>query len=404
MNGYALIGPAYPLRGGIAQYGSSLYLELSKRRRVQFISYRRQYPRLLFPGKTQQDLSAEPLVVPSTPILNPLSPVSWERAVRAIRRDPPQVVLVMWWNPFFSPMLTYICRRIRAQLRVPVVFLCHNVNPHESTLLDRFLLRMAFAAPTHFIVQSQVEKQRLCQMRPGVPVEVVYHPSQSFFRKGAIPERESARRELMGKGILPREKPVIAGRPATGPRNILLYFGHVRPYKGVDILLQAMQQVVRQESVELLIAGEFYEDRSKYDHLIRKLDLQPFVSIIDRYLPNEEVSSFFAAADALVLPYRSATQSGVLPLAYQFERPVIVTRVGGIPEALEEGVTGLLVEPESPDALAVAIVQFFKQDLGSVFKPNLKPAAERMSWGSLVDRLEAFIQANPLPKNFRRGK
>lgn len=396
MSGFTIVGPAYPLRGGIAQYGSSLYLALSQRHQVRFVSYRRQYPDVLFPGKTQRDLSTQPLIVPADPILDPLSPLSWGKAVRAIRTDPPEAVLVMWWNPFFSPMLAYVAHRIRAKMRIPVVFFCHNVMPHESTMFDRLLTRMAFSSPTHFVVQSAQERESLEKLRPGIPVEVVYHPCQSFFRKSAPVGREAARKLLADKGILPPGQDTAHSDLKPNRRRILLYFGHVRSYKGVDILLQAMRLVVQQMAVELLVVGEFYEDRSKYEHLIRDFNLASVVHVVDQYIPNEEVSHYFEAADAVVLPYRSGTQSGVLPLAYEFERPAIVTRVGGIPEALAEGITGLLVEPENPLALAEAILRFYRDNLGAKFLPHLKPASQKMSWGALVFQLENFLRANPI--------
>lgn len=403
MSVYTLVGPAYPLRGGIAQYGSSLYLALSQRHCVRFIAYRRQYPSWLFPGTTQRDLSAKPLIVPNRPLLDPLWPPSWMRAVKAIQEAPPEALLIMWWNPFFSPMIAFIARRVRSRLHVPVVFFCHNVIPHEGTLIDRFLLRMAFSTGTHFLVQSRAEKEHLQKLRPAVPIKVIHHPCQGFFKKETAVGREAARSILIAKGVLPPVETAAANADSRR-RRILLYFGHVRKYKGVDVLLQAMRLVVQQEDVELLLVGEFYEDRGKYERMICDLQLQRFVHVVDRYLPNEEVADYFEAADAVVLPYRSGTQSGVLPLAYEFERPAIVTRVGGIPEALEQEVTGLLVEPENPVALAGAILRFYREDLGSRFFPNLKPAARKMSWDALVAQLENFLHAGSVPVNTASGR
>ena len=396
---YGIVGLTYPFRGGIAQYTTSLYMALKQRHEVRLFSFKRQYPEFLFPGKTQLDPSNSPLKIPHDPILDPMAPWTWNSAAHEIARYKPDIVLMMWWNPFFALMFRAVSGTLRRVAEVPVVFLCHNVQPHEGIFFDRWLLRMAYRKPSHFLVQSKEERKRLKAFRPDAPSHVVFHPAYTFFDQGSK-TRERALSKLVRRGVLGVPK---AGSGTSGnDRRVLLFFGHVRHYKGLDVLIRALPKVLEHTPVELLVVGEFYESREQYEMLIGQLGLRNTIRIVDQYVPNEDVGLYFEAADVVILPYRSGTQSGVVPLAYQFERPVIVTRIGGIPEVVDHGRTGLLVETEDPDALSSAILRFYNEKLGSVFKPHLKPAANRLSWSALVDEIDRFLSVTepvPFPSN-----
>ncbi len=365
----ALVGPAYPLRGGIAQYLALLYVELRKRHDVRFFSFYRQYPRLLFPGRTQREQEEPALRVPSEPVLDSVNPLSWWGAGEKIAAWKPDAVIYKWWTPFFAPSYSAINRRVR-KTGARVLFICDNVTPHERGGLDGALTRMALAQVDGALVMSESVRQDLLRFRPHLPHRLVKHPLYSQF--GEPMDRAEARSELG-----------LAG-------DMLLFFGFIRAYKGLDVLLRALPLVKR--PVTLCVAGEFYEDRAPYDALVKSLGLEGRVKILDRFAGEAEVRRYFSACDAAVLPYRSATQSGVIPLAYAMECPVITTTVGGLSEVVEEGGTGLLVEPENPAALAGAIDKFYAAGGRAAFRARILEYRKAFQWDALTGAIEELIR------------
>ena len=329
-----LVGPAWPYRGGIAHFTAMLAREFGRRGHVHVVNFRRLYPSLLFPGRTQYDDSDSPMRVDSERLVDSLAPWTGWRAGRRIAGLRPDVVVVQWWQPFFAPSMRALARGVAHA--APVVFLCHNVLPHESRPPDRVLARMGLGGADAFVVQSREDGRRLEQLLPGARWAFNPHPIYDVFDRGRF-DRESARAHLDLEG------------------DVVLFFGLVRPYKGLGTLLEAFARLLEVRPATLVVAGEFYEPREPYDRLVGRLGLEGHVRWIDRYVPDEEVEPLFRAADVVVLPYRSATQSGVVQTAFGFARPVIVTRVGGLPDVVRDGETGFVVDPDDPTALAVAM-------------------------------------------------
>jgi glycosyltransferase involved in cell wall biosynthesis len=370
---FALIGPTGPFRGGIAHHTTLLYRSLAARDPGLLVSFRRQYPKLLFPGSSDRDPSEQPLAAPCERLVDPLAPWSWWRAARRVAAFEPRVVVVAWWVTFLAPALGSIARLVRRSSRAPVVFLCHNVLPHEPRPWDPALARFALTAGSSHIVPSAAEESALRRLVPGARPVVHPHPIYDMFAAEMV-SRSEARRRL--------------GLPAEGP--LLLLFGLVRPYKGLGTLLEALPAVrAALPDVHLLVAGEIWGDSAAYREQIDRLKIGAAVTLIDRYIPNELVPICFSAADLVVLPYLRSTQSGVAQLAFGSRRPVIATSTGGMADLVRDGRNGLLVPPGDSPALARAIVRFFLEDLGTVFEPGVERTRSEHSWQRLVDVIEA---------------
>lgn len=362
-----LIGPMHPLRGGIAHYNAQLALELKKRHEVVMISFSRQYPALLFPGQTQYDPGPSPPGLIAEPLLDSINPLSWQRAGRRIAEVAPDMVIVHWWNPFFGPCLGMTVRLAKKRSHARVIFICHNVVPHEPFPGARGLTGFALATGDAWLVQSKTDRQDLESLNLRGQTLLVPHPPGKGFGEPIDKEKAKSRLGLSG--------------------NTLLFFGLIRRYKGLPRLLEAMPLVLQKVDCTLLVVGEFYEGKDHCLNLINDLSLASNVRIIDRFIPDDEVSLYFSAADLVILPYESATQSGIVPIAYAFERPVVVTAVGGLPEAVQDGKTGLLVEPRNSIALAEAIIRYFEEGLETAMRRNIAQR-QQVSWADLTHTLE----------------
>ena len=369
----SLIGPTYPFRGGIAHYNTLLERGLRQRYgTVQFISFRRQYPAWLFPGETDRDSSQEPIRPEQVEyLLDPLMPPTWMRVARQIERYEPDLIILQWWVPFWAAPFRTITALARQRTEAKVIFICHNVLPHESSRLDHLWIRLGMGKGQGFITHSPNQKEQLLTVFPQTPICCTPHPTYATFDTGRW-QRETARREL--------------GFEAED--NLLLFFGFVRPYKGLRYLLEAMLMVLERIPVHLLVVGEFWKDKSEVEAQIARLGLADRVTLVDRYVPNEEVALFFRAADLVVLPYESATGSGVLQIALGLECPAVVTDVGGLREIVAHDETGLIVPPKNSEALAQAIVRYFGDELGPAFIENIHRDQMRFSWDTLLDAIE----------------
>jgi glycosyltransferase involved in cell wall biosynthesis len=369
---YVLIGPTYPYRGGISHYTTLLYRHLGAAHEVKLYSFKRQYPARLFPGRTDKDPSRSPLQADCEYLLDPSNPLTWLETFRRINGDRPDALILQWWVPYWAPAFASIAGLVRRFTATRVMFICHNVFPHERSAIDRALVRLALTQGQFFIVQSEKDFNDLKRLLPGAHVRRTVHPIYEALALAGMVTAEEAKRELRLEG------------------NVLLFFGFVREYKGLKYLLRAMPQVMGEIDAHLLVVGEFWDDKSSYLNLIGELGIAQAVTIVDRYIPNEELGLYFAAADVVVLPYVDATQSGVTQLAYGFEKPVITTLVGGIPEVVKAGETGLIVPPQDSEALGEAIVRYFEEDLGARFTPNIRAQVQggAFSWKGLVGLIE----------------
>lgn len=371
---YVLIGPTYPYRGGISHYTTLLYHHLRAAHEVKLYSFKRQYPGFLFPGRTDKDPSRSPLRADCEYILDPANPLTWLQTFRRVKEDGPDALILQWWVPYWAPAFASTAALVRRFTTTRVMFICHNVFPHERSMVDRALVRLALTQGQFFIVQSEKDLYDLKRLLPQASVRKAAHPSyEALALSGAITAGE-AKRQLGLEG------------------NVLLFFGFVREYKGLKYLLKAMPSVLSRIDAHLLVVGEFWDNKAPYLELIEELGIVSAVTIVDRYIPNEELGLYFSAADVVVLPYVDATQSGVTQLAYGFEKPVITTSVGGIPEVVKNGETGLLVPPKDSKALAEAIVHFFAQGLAPHFKQGIQACRKTLSWDRLVTLIEEMTQ------------
>lgn len=364
----AIVGPAYPLRGGNALFVAHLYEALRADHDVYVVSFTRLYPGLLFPGRTQMNVSRDPVkATPSRQIIDSINPITWRRAVRWIlspsRR--PDLVIFVWWNPFFGLCYGSIARALKRRGGVGVAFVCENVVSHENRRIDKMLTRYACAAADYIMVLSGVVARRIQALFPTVPVRQAALPIYDCYRQGDR-EREDLRARL---GLT---------RPTA------LFFGYVREYKGLRYLLRALPRILESVDIDLLVVGEFYEDRAEYDTLVEDLDVGNHVTIVDEHVPDEEVGCYFAASDVVVLPYVTATQSGITQIAYAMGLPVISTDVGGLPEVVRDGETGYIVKPRDADGLADAVARYFVEEKKQAFSANVALEVKRDRAGELL--------------------
>lgn len=371
----ALLTPAPPLRGGPVQYAAQLYQALVARgHAVRVFGFRRQYPSLLFPGRHQLDLSKHAPELPNQPVFDPLSPLSWIHTARQISELRPNGVLIQYWMPFFAPGFGAVAWMTRRWTRTSVMLLIHNFYPHEFQPGGQWLTRWLLDRCSGFILQSEATRRELLALKPAAKHVLVPHPVHHIFECHLTRAEARARLGLAG------------GSP------LLLFFGYVRTYKGLPLLLEAMTRVREMvPDIHLLIAGEFYADRRPYERQIASLRLTEAVTLVDRFIPCEEVGLYFVAADLVVLPYLRATQSGIVPIAYAHERAVVVTSVGGLPEQVADGETGYVVPPGDPTALAKAIVRFFTQADREALAARIRARREQYTWDRLAEAVEALV-------------
>ena len=361
-----LIGPIPPFRGGIAKYCYALAQELEKRHELLLVSYRRQYPKILYGRKSQTDPAVEREQILArfarlTFDLDSVNPLSWRQTVEKIREFKPETVIIPWWVAYWTPMYLYLLWALKRR-GIRVVVLCINVFEHEANPLKKFLTRLLLARADHLIVHSTQEMRQLQAFNPTATLR---------------------------KQLLPLFTYDAAPCVRSDDKLHLLFFGFVRLYKGLDLLLEAVA-ILRERDISLKIAGEFWNGKDEYLRLMAKLGISDRVEITDRYVTDEEMGRFFAWADLIVLPYRRTLTSGVIATAYGYGKPVLATNVGGFSEVVMDGATGKLVEPGSARALAEGI-EWFSNNRQVDFPGNIQTlAAEQMSWSSLVETIEVL--------------
>ncbi len=373
MKKIALLSPAHPLRGGIASSTERFAQALQEAGyQVDIISFTMQYPEFLFPGKSQYTDDPAPRGLTIKPRINSVNPLNWLAVGRELKRDAYDIIVCRYWLPFMGPALGTILRRAKGAGAI-VVALTDNIVPHEKRVGDAAFTRYFLDAVDGALVMSRAVGKDFERLAPGKPYRFVPHPIYDNYGEPA--SREVS---LQALGLLPAYR-------------YLLFFGFVRAYKGLDILLKAMaDERVRSLPVRLIVAGEFYEDEEKYQALIRELDIADLVHLFANYIPKESVRHFFGAADLVVQPYKTATQSGISQMAYHFEKPMIVTRVGGLHEIVPHGEAGYVVDTD-PWAVAGAIADFFNHQRMAELRAGVAARKARFSWERLVEGMEAII-------------
>jgi len=364
-----LVGPAYPYRGGNALFVAHLYEALSKSFDIEVINFTRLYPQLLFPGTRQEDVSKVPIKAhPSTRLIDSINPLTWFKTANYISRQNPELVAFIWYQPFFGFSIGTIARLIRKKFKGRILFITENIISHESMFYDRILTRYALRSADKFLVLSDVVEKGIKTLYPDKKVFRSTLPIYDCYGFDQGLSKSDARKKL---GIAENKK-------------VLLFFGYIRAYKGLMNLIEAMPYLLKEdENYFLLIVGEFYESKEKYFERIKELNIGKNVLVIDEFVPNEEVGLYYSAADLVVLPYNSATQSGILNIAYGFKKPVVVTNVGGLPELVEDGKTGFIVEPHNPLALAEGIKKYFSASNIEEFPRNIETFIQNNSFTSI---------------------
>lgn len=366
-----MIGPGHPLRGGLATFNQRLAKEfIHEGHECSIYSFSLQYPSILFPGKTQYTDESPPENLSIEPTINSINPLNWIKVGNRLKREKPDIIFVRFWLPFMGPALGTILRRIKKNNHTKIICIADNIIPHEKRPGDKPFTNYFIKSCDAFIVMSENVLNDLRSFEKNKPALLVPHPLFDNF--GDPVTKSEARKHL---GIPVNEK-------------VILFFGFIRKYKGLDILLKAMQILKNKfprsaaTGVKLMVAGEFYEDEKNYRELIAQMDLAGDLYLHTSFITDSDVKFYLGAADVVVQPYRNATQSGVTPLAYHFEKPTIVTNVGGLPAMVIDNKTGLITEPDA-EHIASTIVTFY--ELGEdYFIPHLRLEKQKYSWHTMV--------------------
>ena len=357
-----IIGPAYPLRGGLASYNERIAKAFEDEgHEVNIVTFSLQYPNFLFPGKTQYSTDAKPDLDISVAI-NSVNPFNWLKVGRQLKKQRPDLILCKFWLPFMGPCFGTILRIAKSNGHTKVASIIDNIIPHEKRLGDTAFAKYFVGAVDGFVVMSKSVGEDMRQFTLDKSVEFVPHPIYDNY--GAIVPKTEAIEQLQ--------------LPPTN--KYLLFFGFIRKYKGLDILLKAMaDKRIHDLGIKAIIAGEYYDEQQQYLDLIEEYDLHQHIILKDDFIPNDEVRYYFGASDVVVQPYKSATQSGISQLAFHFEKPMIVTNVGGLPEIVNNGVSGYVTEVDSA-AIADAIVDYYQHEQEAAFTEAVIEKKKEFSW------------------------
>jgi glycosyltransferase involved in cell wall biosynthesis len=367
-----IIGPGHPLRGGLATFNQRLCKQfMDEGHSCCIYSFSLQYPSFLFPGTTQYSTEPAPQDIEIYSVINSVHPINWLQVGNELKRLRPDIIVVRYWLPFMGPALGTILRRVRKNKHTRIIAITDNIIPHEKRPGDTAFTRYFLNSCDAFVTMSEKVMTDLRQFEKNKPAQQVLHPLYDNF--GEPVSKEEARKKL---GINTNDK-------------IVLFFGFIRKYKGLDILLEAMKLLPAAGSAtgtpKLLVAGEFYEDAKPFQEQIKRLGIEDRLILRTDFIPDSEVKYYLCAGDVVIQPYRNATQSGVTPLAYHFEKPMIVTNVGSLPTLVPHEKVGLVCEPE-PASLAAAITRYF--ELGEqYFIPQLRTEKEKYSWHNLANTI-----------------
>jgi len=365
-----ILGSAYPLRGGLANYNERLakeYADLGCD--VVIYTFKLQYPKILFPGKTQYSSLEKPKGLNIEVKVNSINPFNWFKVGRKIRKLNVDLLIVKFWIPFMAPCLGTICRRVKKNKKTKIVSIIDNIIPHEKRIGDKLFAKYFVKSVHGFVTMSKLVLKELEIFDTKKPK--IYNPHPLYDNFGDIMEKNQAKKEL---GL-------------TAEINYLLFFGFIRDYKGLDILIDVMADSrIKKLNVNLVVAGEFYSDSEKYIELIKKYNLKNIILKTD-FIPDNEVAKYFSAADMIVQPYKSATQSGVTQIAYHFNKPMLVTNVGGLAEIVPHGKVGYVVDVNS-NAVTEAILDFYKEKREKEMIIEAEKEKEKYTWNTLIEAIK----------------
>jgi len=364
------IGPAYPYRGGPATFNDRLSQQFTAEGHdIEIYTFTLQYPRFLFPGKTQLTQGPPPENVKISRKINSINPFNWLSTGLKIKKERPDILLIRFWLPFMGPCFGTIARIARSNRHTTIICIFDNVIPHEKRPGDKALTKYFTNSIDGAIVMSQTVLRDLKFFRKEIPVKLSPHPLFDNY----------------GKPVTRSE--ALSWLNLDPDYSYLLFFGFIRAYKGLDILIEAFSdERLRNRKLKLIIAGEFYEDDTPYRALIKKHHLENDIIFSDHFIPDSEVTYFFSGADIVVQPYKTATQSGVTQIAFHFEKPMLVTDVGGLREIVADGKCGYVVKPES-EAITAALIDYFDNSRKEQFTAGVKQEKEKFSWDKMTDSI-----------------
>jgi glycosyltransferase involved in cell wall biosynthesis len=364
VNKLVIIGPAWPLRGGLSAFEKGIQTKID--------TFSLQYPNILFPGKSQYTTDPKPKDVNISVCINSINPLNWIKIGLKLYREKPDLIIVRYWIPFLAPCLGTILKIAKKNNHTKVISIVDNMIPHEKRMGDRLLTQYFVKTVDGFIAMSEKVKNDI-KTFSHKPVSISPHP---IFNHFGDPITKMEARTQLG---LSQEK------------KIILFFGYIRKYKGLDLLIQAMSsESIKKLNIQLMIVGEFYEDARTYHDLVISLGLQNQISFYSNYIPDGEVKNYVCSADFIIQPYKNATQSGVTPLAYHFEKPMLVTNVGGLADTVPNLKTGIVVEPTT-NAIVKGIETLY--ELGeNHFIPNIIEEKKKYSWAQMTEKFLALYQ------------
>ncbi|MBR3960548.1 MAG: glycosyltransferase [Bacteroidales bacterium] len=370
-----IVGTAYPYRGGLSAFNERLAYEyLNRGDEVEIYTFTLQYPSFLFPGKTQYSDEPAPQGLTIHRRINSINPLNWMRVGREIARKRPDLLVTKFWLPFMAPCLGTIERRVRRNHHTRIVSILDNIIPHEHRPGDRLFARYFVRSTDAFIAMSRSVLDDLNLFDTKKPRQFCPHPLYDHY--GYILSKDEARR--------------ILGLDPDG--RYILFFGFIRHYKGLDLLLDAMADPrIRQRNIRLIVAGEFYGDSKPYLQQIEQLGIADSIKLCTDFIPDSQVNRYFCAADLVTQPYKSATQSGVTQIAFHFERPMLVTDVGGLAEIVPDGKIGFVVQPDVQQ-IADAIVRYYDQNLEEDFTLGVRQEKKKYLWTNMTTAIDNLLK------------
>lgn len=373
INKLVIIGPAWPLRGGLSAFDEKLATQFKEKGiQTRIDTFSLQYPSILFPGKSQYTTDPKPKDVNISVCINSINPFNWIKIGLKLYREKPDLIIVRFWIPFLAPCLGTILKIAKKNKHTKVISIVDNMIPHEKRMGDRIFTKYFVKTVDGFIAMSEKVKKDI-KIFSHKPVSISPHPIFNHF----------------GDPITKMEARIQLGLPQE--ERIILFFGYIRKYKGLDLLIQAMaEDVIKKLGIQLMIVGEFYEDASTYHDLVNSFGLQNQITFYSNYIPDGEVKNYVCSADFIIQPYKNATQSGVTPLAYHFEKPMLVTNVGGLADTVPHLKTGIVVAPTTNEiASGIETLYAFGENY---FIPYINEEKKKYSWAQMTEKFLALYQ------------